>query len=299
MIDSDTIIDKNAIAEFIKAFESDPKLGAVAGEIRVLNNKKNLLTKLQHTSYDYAFNISKRCESVFGTVMCCCGCLSGYRREAITDFIRLWNGEDEGGKKNTKRYSSATAKDNEKNNNNSIHKQGDLPLTKRTRSIAMYDDCEDSALTVYSLLKWSTKYVSSAIGYTEVPESIRSYFRQQVRWTKGSLRTQIFASHFMWRRSKKMALIFYSGFANIVIAPLLSTLVFIMGISSDHYWILIGLTIGGMLFGFLYGIDSKIRYPKSDYWKYSIISYFTSAFIITLTLVPAAINYRKNAWLTR
>src|SRR5574342_241707 len=87
LIDSDSVVDSHAIEEFMKTFNANPKIGAVVGYAKVWNQKKSFLTKCQDAWYDYAFNIHKTTESVFGTVMCCSGCLAGYRRIAISDFM--------------------------------------------------------------------------------------------------------------------------------------------------------------------------------------------------------------------
>jgi hyaluronan synthase len=88
LIDSDSIVDKYAIEEFMKVFNSNPKVGGIVGNGKVLNADKNLLTKCQDVWYDYAFNIHKTAESTFGTVLCLSGCLAAYRRETIADFVR-------------------------------------------------------------------------------------------------------------------------------------------------------------------------------------------------------------------
>lgn len=100
LIDSDSVVDEEAITEFMKTFNSNPAIGAVVGQAKVWNANKNVLTKCQDAWYDYAFNIYKICESSFGNVTCCSGCLAGYRREAIADFIPYWAA--------SKKYSTAT-----------------------------------------------------------------------------------------------------------------------------------------------------------------------------------------------
>jgi len=91
LIDSDSIIDCNAIEEFAKVFYSDTTIGAVAGQAKIFNSNENILTKCQDSWYDYEYNIYKTYESYFGTVTCCSGCLAGYRREAIENSISIWN----------------------------------------------------------------------------------------------------------------------------------------------------------------------------------------------------------------
>ena len=53
LIDSDSIIDRNAIEEFAKVFYSDTIIGAVAGQAKIFNSNENILTKCQDSWYDY------------------------------------------------------------------------------------------------------------------------------------------------------------------------------------------------------------------------------------------------------
>src|SRR6185503_5891652 len=85
-IDSDSIIDKNSIEEFVKCFEYDSKIGGAVGHVKVLNARKNFLTKCQDAWYDFSFNILRTCESKLDNVTCLAGCLAAYRREAIENF---------------------------------------------------------------------------------------------------------------------------------------------------------------------------------------------------------------------
>ena len=95
LIDSDSIIENNAIAEFVKVFDSDSSIGSAAGHAKVWNSDKNFLTKCQDSWYDYEYNIFKTYESYFGTVTCCSGCLAGYRREAIENVLSNWINDDQ------------------------------------------------------------------------------------------------------------------------------------------------------------------------------------------------------------
>jgi hyaluronan synthase len=90
LIDSDSVIDKYAIEEFMKVFSANPKIGGIVGNGKVLNAEKNCLTKCQDAWYDYSFNIGKTTESTFGSVLCLSGCLAAYRREAISAFMQYW-----------------------------------------------------------------------------------------------------------------------------------------------------------------------------------------------------------------
>ena len=163
LIDSDSVVDKHAITEFMKTFDAHPKVGSVVGYAKVWNAKKNLLTKCQDAWYDYAFNIHKTTESRMGNVLCCSGCLAGYRREAIANFIPHWikakiqNSDD----RDLTSYVIA----------DKWAKSELAPIKNKLLAMgAEYDDAEDRILTAQSLVEWQSFYVSTAIVYTDVPE---------------------------------------------------------------------------------------------------------------------------------
>jgi hyaluronan synthase len=293
LIDSDSVVDKHAIREFMKAFSTDPKIGAVVGYAKVWNSKKNLLTKCQDCWYDYAFNIHKTTESVLNTVMCCSGCLAGYRRNTIEPFIPYWikakiqNSDDRD--LTTYVYAPAWGK---------THL---APLSEKImESVARYDDAEDRMLTAASLVEWKSVYVASAIVYTEVPEKIRSYIKQQTRWKKGYVRSNFFASTFFWRKNPIIAIIFYIELMSTFSAPVIITVVFVyVPIVYSHFWIPIVFTIGSLIAGLAQGIDYKLRDPTTKTWKFKPLMNLFASFGLSWLVIPAILTLRKNQWLTR
>ena len=219
LIDSDSIVDKNAIESIIKTFNANPEIGAVAGHAKLLNADRNFLTKCQDAWYDYEFNIYKACESYFGSVTCCCGCLAAYRRETIEEFVSLWVNREDGIKYSSNSNSIDDIEESKSINSSSsksgilstilskskpqpteTQSQSSLPFSSLTnkllKSLASYDDSEDPTLTTYSLMKCKSAYVSNAVVYTDVPEKLNSFIKQQQRWKKGYLRANLFASTF-------------------------------------------------------------------------------------------------------
>ena len=51
---------------------------------------RNVLTRMQAMQYYIAFRIYKSAEALFGSVMCCSGCFSAYRRDAVAPVSRCW-----------------------------------------------------------------------------------------------------------------------------------------------------------------------------------------------------------------
>ena len=293
LIDSDSVIDERAITEFMKAFDADPHIGALVGEAKVWNSEKSFLTKCQDVWYDYAFNIHKTTESVFGSVMCCSGCLAGYRKEAIARFIPYWvqakihNSDD----RDLTTYAIATG----------WAKKELAPISQKLlASSSKYDDAEDRILTAQSMLDWKSEYVASAVVYTDVPEKLRAYIRQQTRWKKGYVRSNFFVSSFFWKKNPIMALIFYTEFMATFTSPLIASIVlFYEPVVLKNYWVPIVFVVGSLLVGLAHGLDYKFRVPTTKNWIYKPVMNLVASFLLSWLLFPALWNYRKNQWLTR
>lgn len=330
LIDSDSMIDKNAISEMMAAFAKDPRLGAIAGQGKVWNADKNHITKWQEVWYDFAFNIQKTCESYFGAVTCCSGCLAGYRREAISRLVEHWDANEM--TTGDHAYQEQLARD-ERNflcgqkPKNEIGitniEEGDAviaSLIARDRlekvspfggrnglskkllcSMADYDDCEDGALTAYTLAKWDTAYVPGAIVHTEIPDNNRAYFRQQQRWKKGYLRAALFASTFVWRRKNPiMSLLFYTQLVSAFTLPVIISLIplFIL-LGYYDVWTALTFVASILTIGLLKGVDYWIRSKMHRHFLYGPLMEFVSSFLLPWLILPALANYKKNKWLTR
>ena len=293
LIDSDSVIDENAIKELMRAFRSNPEIGAVVGQAKVWNANKNILTKCQDAWYDYAFNIYKICESTFGSVTCCSGCLAGYRKEAIAGFIPYW--AESKIQYSDDRALTSFAIGSKK------YKLEFMPLAKKLAEMtSKYDDAEDRALTVQSLVEWKAVYVASAIVYTDAPENLKGYFRQQQRWKKGYIRSNFFASVFFWKKNPLMSLIFYTDFMATFTLPLIIVIVlfyepFILGELMTPALFLSGL----LLVGAAQGLDYRFRDKNASNWKYKPLMNLMSIFVLLWLLFPSLWSLRKNAWLTR
>ena len=293
LIDSDSVIDENAIKELMRAFRSNPEIGAVVGQAKVWNANKNVLTKCQDAWYDYAFNIYKICESTFGSVTCCSGCLAGYRKEAIAGFIPYW--AESKIQYSDDRALTSFAIGSKK------YKLEFMPLAKKLAEMtSKYDDAEDRALTVQSLVEWKAVYVASAIVYTDAPENLKGYFRQQQRWKNGYIRSNFFASVFFWKKNPLMSLIFYTDFMATFTLPLIIVIVlfyepFILGELMTPALFLSGL----LLVGAAQGLDYRFRDKNASNWKYKPLMNLMSIFVLSWLLFPSLWTLRKNAWLTR
>ncbi len=293
LIDSDSVVEKNAIERLIMAFEENPKAGGVVGNGRVWNAHKNLLTRLQSAWYDYSFNIHKKCESTFRAVLCCSGCLAGYRRESIEDYIPYWAASGV-------QYSDDRALTTYTVAEPWVKKDlTSLPL-KLMESMSQYDDADDRGLTAQTLFTWETIYVPTAIVYTDAPETLKKYLKQQIRWKKGYLRSNFFVSAFMWKKNPLMALIFYLEFMAAFTSPLILITVYLNAPLRLHDTLLPSTyLVGQVMIGLAAGLDFKARESWTKDWKYNMLmNIFLSLFLVWL-IFPALWTIREKKWLTR
>jgi hyaluronan synthase len=293
LIDSDSIVDKYAIEEFMKIFGANHRVGGIVGDGKPLNADKNLLTRCQDVWYDGQFNIHKAAESAFGTVLCLSGCLSAYRREAISRFIPYWSEEkvQYSDDRSLTTYTLA----------NEWAKANFAPLERRLmEEVAAYDDADDRTLTSQTLKEWETVYAPTAVVYTEVPEGFGQYLRQQIRWRKGYLRSNFFASSFFWRKNPIMALIFYMEFISSLLLPAIAfSIFFYRPLFLGPYSSLLAFIAGQMLMGLVFGLDYRFRDPSARTWLYKPLMNLISVCLLSWITLLALWSLRQNKWLTR
>ena len=167
-IDSDTILAKDALVKLVAAFE-DEKVGAVTGNVLLLNEKQNLLTRMVGAYYWIGLEIFKQAQSTFGFVVCCSGCIAAYRGNVIADIIDEFVTQEFRGERCT--------------------------------------HSEDRYLTNLVLRDGhKVKYVAEAISYTKTPHTVKGFLKQQQRWKRGYIREATFTLTYSWRTRKLLFL---------------------------------------------------------------------------------------------
>jgi hyaluronan synthase len=151
-VDSDTVLQSDAMAEIVKPF-ADRRVNGVCGYARGLNRRRNLLTRLIDLRYTNSFLYERGAYSVLGSVLCSTGVLSAWRREVVLD-----NRED---------YL------NQRFLGTEVH----------------YGD--DRRLTAYALRTGRVVLQDTAVALTHVPERMSHFLKQQVRWNKSFFRESL------------------------------------------------------------------------------------------------------------
>lgn len=163
-IDSDTIVEKNAIRKLLAPF-LDIKVGATTGNVLIKNEDKNILTRIQTGLYWVGLNIYKLGQSTQGNVVCCSGCISAYRRR---HFLQIM-----------KEYTTQTFLGNK------CGASEDRYLTNLMNERGL-----------------KILYVESAICFTEAPYTIKKFIKQQIRWKRGFYRECLYTATYAWKKSK-------------------------------------------------------------------------------------------------
>jgi hyaluronan synthase len=159
-LDSDSVLDEHAVAEGLKPF-ADPRVQSVAGLVATLNTRTNLLTRLTAVLYLPFTRGLRSAQSLFGSVLINSGTLAFYRAEVVRR-----------------------------------HAHGYPRETFRGVPMQMNDD---SILTMYAHLAGRTVHQPSAVAFTLVPDRPRHYFRQQLRWMRGTT-----VRHLWWLRHMRL-----------------------------------------------------------------------------------------------
>ena len=257
-IDSDSQVSFSAIKRLIRYF-ADPAVGAVAGHTDVANKGVNLLTRMQAMQYYIAFRIYKSAEALFGSVTCCSGCFSGYRTSAVAPVLDSWLNQRFLGQPST------------------------------------FGD--DRSLTNFLLPHWRVLYAPDAQAYTNVPEQLKQFLRQQLRWKKSWLREAPRAARAMIRKNPVAVVMFSLSLALPLMAPQVVLRALVVQphfISELPYWYFGGVAAMALIYGLYY----RLNQPEKR-WYLGIFFTMFYTVVLVLQLPYAMATIRDSKWGTR
>lgn len=85
-----------ALLELARVLDEDPRVGAVGGDVRILNPLDSWVSFLSSLRYWVAFNVERACQSYFHCVSCISGPL-GEQQQGSEGH--RWGGEGQGSQK--------------------------------------------------------------------------------------------------------------------------------------------------------------------------------------------------------
>ncbi|RIK67053.1 MAG: glycosyl transferase family 2 [Planctomycetota bacterium] len=91
-VDSDSLIEPDALKAVVSPLVEDEGVGAVAGNVRVLNKYDGIIPRMLSVRYVMTFDFKRAAQSVMGggSVLCCAGALAAYRRRAVMPVLNDW-----------------------------------------------------------------------------------------------------------------------------------------------------------------------------------------------------------------
>jgi hyaluronan synthase len=144
----------------------NPKIGAVAGNVKVYNRHANLLTRMLFVRFVLSFDFLRASQAMYGFVFCTPGALSAYRREAVWPVLDEWR--------------------------------------QQTFLGCRCNIGEDRAFTNLVLRRgYHTFYQRSALVFTTVPETYRGLYKMFLRWDRSNFRESYIQLKFMFTRYRE------------------------------------------------------------------------------------------------
>lgn len=264
-IDSDSIIKTDTLRNMVSPFVVDKNCGAVAGNVRVLNNKKAILPKMLNVSFVMSFEFVRSAESQLGSVLCTPGALAAYRSSAVFKCLPDWINQTFMG--------SASDIGEDRAMTNMILKQGQKVLFQR-----------------------------NAIVLTDVPEKYQGLYKMFIRWGRSNVRENLVMAKYVFTNFKNESkvgtrLLFTNQFLSIVLTY--PFLIFMFYFIVMHPLLFLSSTLLGILiFSSFPVLFYAKKYSVSESlwaYAYSVLYTFGLFWISPYAIATAG----RSGWLTR
>ena len=165
-IDSDSLVDPETIRCLVSPFAVDEKVGAVAGNVVVLNRQKDMIPRMLDVSFAFSFEFLRASQSVVNTVFCTPGALSAYRRTSVMQVLDTWMGQT---------------------------------FLGRPAKIG-----EDRAMTNAILRSgYHVTFQSNAVVYTNVPVRYKGLCKMFLRWARSNVRETLVMATFIFGKFRQ------------------------------------------------------------------------------------------------
>jgi hyaluronan synthase len=262
-LDSDSEIEAQTIHEMVTPFLADPRIGAVAGRVAVLN-RDSMISRMLEVQYALAFDFGRAAQSTYRTVSCCPGALSAFRKAIILPYLTEW--------------------------------------TNQTFLGRPVGHGEDQALTNIVLRQgFDTVYQRTAVVHTLAPTTYRQMSRMFVRWDRSYIVEGFSFAKFMFKpyrpnnrvlpivtfiASNLRLVLFFYGLAQL---PLIFT-----QDMNGMFHAGIALAVGALFSAAYY-----LRIERSFRFAYGLLYAVFSVFLLQWILPWALLTVRDERWGTR
>ncbi|WP_321414744.1 glycosyltransferase [uncultured Desulfobacter sp.] len=164
-VDSDSIVEADTLRNLVTPF-SNPRVGAVAGNVRVLNQTQGIIPRMVDIAFVFSFDFMRASQSMYRTVTCTPGALSAYRKSAVMNVLDKWRNQT---------------------------------FLGRPANIG-----EDRAMTNMILRQgYHVVFQQNARVFTEVPVAYSQLCKMYLRWARSNVRETIAMTAFIFTRFRQ------------------------------------------------------------------------------------------------
>lgn len=265
-IDSDSIIDTNTLRNMVSPFVVNKQCGAVAGNVRVLNNQKAIIPRMLNVSFVFSFEFIRSAQSQLGSVLCTPGALAAYRKEAVMNCLEEWLNQTFMGQPS--------------------------------------DIGEDRAMTNMILKQgYKVLFQRNACVLTNTPEKYKNLYKMFIRWERSNVRENIMMSKFAFtnfRQGPKTGtrILLLNQWLKVIMAYPLLMLMFLFVLTHPLLFLsscLMSVFIFSSVQVFFYSKRQKSILESMWAYPYSIFYMFTLFWITPYAIATAS----RSGWLTR
>lgn len=264
-IDSDSIIEKDTIRNLVSPLVTDRKVGAVAGNVRVMNRDQGFIPQMLDVVFVYSFDFVRSSQSMVNTVMCTPGALSAYKRSVVMRVLREWLGQT---------------------------------FLGREANIG-----EDRALTNLIIREgYKILFQKNAVVYTEVPVTYVNLCKMFLRWNRSNIREMFSMTRFIFRPFRKESMAgarinLLLGWLTLVKSPIMIVLSWCL-IVWEPMTFLPNLLLSVVIFSSLPAGFYGWKYGSfQSFWSYfyGFYSFIGLAWVTPYSLITP----HNSGWLTR
>jgi hyaluronan synthase len=264
-VDSDSLVDPQTVRELVSPMVRDPRVGAVAGNVRVLNTEEGLIPRMLDVQFVYGFEFIRASQSAVETVFCTPGALSAYRRDVVMKVLDEW-----------------------------VHQT----FMGNPANIG-----EDRAMTNLIIREgYFVRFQRSAVVYTNVPVGYRNLYKMLLRWGRSNVRETIAMFGFIFKNFRNEHTVgtrinFVLQTLDMILGPffLLATLLLLLWRPE----IFILATLAGAGIHSLIPAGYYYHRTKNTDGAYSI--WYSIMYLVSLSWIApwSMLTVHKSGWLTR
>jgi hyaluronan synthase len=264
-IDSDSTVEPQTIRHLLSPFVRNHRVGAVAGNVHILNRQEGVIPKMLEVAFAYSFDFLRAGQSVINSVMCTPGALSAYRREVVLKVLPEWLNQK---------------------------------FCGRAANIG-----EDRALTNLILRNgYYVHYQREAVVHTTSPTTFPKLWKMLLRWARSNVRETFVISRFVFGRFRQDGAIGLR--VNVLIGWMNMILGQVMRLSAvallAYLPVIVGpkILIGAAIASCAPGIFYAVRYKSNNAIWALPYSFFWMLCLSWIGLY-ALMSPHKNEWMTR